>query len=152
MIRLRAVVMGAAVGAFGGLVSAVTIAVSASSVDAWAHAWIIAVGGVLVQSVAVLVGTGLGLLLRPAVVAFLATIVLPLGLWYVLGAVDVLRPVQAWLTPYPSVRKLLSGEVTALSWGRWLVVLALWDVGLIAVGAAWLNRRQPAAAEPVSSR
>ncbi|NRQ32904.1 hypothetical protein HII36_13785 [Nonomuraea sp. NN258] len=47
--------------------------------------------------------------LRPPVVTSLATIVLPLGLWPVLHGVEILRPAQAWLTPYFSVRNLLSG-------------------------------------------
>jgi hypothetical protein len=134
---VAAVLVAAAIGVFGGLVSAVATAVASSSVDAWRQAGVIAVGGVLVQSVAVLVGTGLGLLLRPVVVAFLATIVLPLGLWYVLGAVE---SVPEWLTPYPSVRKLLAGEMTGLAWVQWLAVVALWDVGLNTVGAIRLKR------------
>ena len=141
------VLLAAAIGAFGGLVSAVALAVVPSDVDAWHQVGAIVVGGVLVQMVAMLVGTGLGLLLRPAVVAFLATIVLPLGLWYVLGAVE---DIQGWLTPYPSVRKLLAGEMTLGGWARWIAVVALWDVGPNAVGAARLNRRR--AAEPAASR
>lgn len=91
--------------------------------------------------VAGLVGTGLGLLLRSTVVAFLATIVLPLGLFGLLGAVDALRPAQPWLTPLGSVRNLLSGDMTVLRWAQWLCVLLLWGVGLNALGAALLNRR-----------
>ena len=97
-------------------------------------------GSVLVQVVAGLVGTGLGLLLRSTVVAFLATIVLPLGLFGLLGAVDALRPAQPWLTPLGSVRNLLSGDMTVLRWAQWLCVLLLWGVGLNAVGAAVLKR------------
>jgi hypothetical protein len=138
---LAAVLLAAAVGAFGVLVCAVAVGVapSGTAADPWGHAATIAVGGVLVQVVAQLVGTGLGLLLRPAIVAFLATIVLPLGLWFVLGSVD-LRPAQAWLTPYATVQNLLSGRMSALAWAQWFVVLLLWGAGLNVVGAARLKR------------
>ena len=71
--------LAAVAGVFGVLVSAVALAVAAPDVahDAWRQVAIIAAGGVLVLVLAGLVGTGLGLLLRSSVVAFLATIVLP---------------------------------------------------------------------------
>jgi hypothetical protein len=90
-----------------------------------------------------LLGTGLGLLLRP-VVALLASVVLPLGLWFVLGSVEVFRPAQAWLTPYPAVQNLLSGRMSALAWAQWFVVALLWGAGLNAVGAMRMMRRRPA--------
>ncbi|PWR11549.1 hypothetical protein DKT68_05510 [Micromonospora acroterricola] len=129
------------VGVVGVLVCAVTLALTPAAVadDPWRHAGTIAVGSVLVQVVAGLVGTGLGLLLRSPVVGFLATIVLPLGLYALLGAVE---PAQAWLTPYGSVRNLLSGEMSVLRWAQWLTVLLIWGVGLNAVGAALLRRRR----------
>jgi hypothetical protein len=98
---LAVALLAAGVGVFGVVVCAATLAVDASGAaeEPWRHAVTIAVGSVLVQVVAQLVGTGLGLLLRPAVVAFLASIVLPLGLWAVLGSVGVLRATRAWLTP-----------------------------------------------------
>jgi len=135
---LAATLLAAAIGVFGVLVCAAALGVAPSGTaqDAWRHAGTIAVGSVLVQVVAGLVGTGLGLLLRSVVVAFLASIVAPLGLWLVLGAVDVLRPAQAWLTPYATVQNLLSGRMSALMWAQWLVVLLIWGVGLNAVGAA----------------
>jgi hypothetical protein len=96
---------------------------------------------VLTQVIAGLVGTGLGLLLRPAALAFAGTIVLPLGLWLVLGAVDAWHPAQAWLTPYASARQLLSGEMTPVNWAQSVVVLLLWGVGPTALGAAVLRRK-----------
>jgi hypothetical protein len=108
------------------------------------------VGSVLVQVVAQLVGTGLGLLLRSSVIAFLASIVLPLGLWFVLGGVDVLRPAQAF-TPYATVQNLLSGEMSAVKWAQWLIVLLIWGVGLNAAGAAWLKRGGGPTPAPASS-
>ncbi|MCG5436829.1 hypothetical protein [Micromonospora foliorum] len=130
------------IGVVGVLICAATLALTPAVADEpWRFAGTVAVGSVLVQIVAGLVGTGLGLLLRSAVVAFLATIILPLGLFALLGAVDALRPTQPWLTPLGSVRNLLSGEMSALRWVQWLCVLLLWGVALNAVGAAGLNRR-----------
>jgi hypothetical protein len=76
------------------------------------------------------------MLLRSRVVAFLGTIVLPLGLWFVLRGVDA----QAWLTPYAAAANLLSGRMTAVMWAQWLVVFLLWGVGLNVAGAARLRR------------
>ncbi|MCG5473197.1 hypothetical protein LADH09A_001187 [Micromonospora sp. LAH09] len=131
------------IGVVGVLICATTLALTTAEVadEPWRHAGTVAVGSVLVQVVAGLVGTGLGLLLRSTVVAFLATIVLPLGLFGLLGAVDALRPAQPWLTPLGGVRNLLSGDMTVLRWAQWLCVLLLWGVGLNALGAALLSRR-----------
>ncbi|NYH46066.1 hypothetical protein HNR22_005793 [Micromonospora jinlongensis] len=130
------------IGVVGVLICAATLALTPAEVadEPWRHAGTVAVGSVLVQVVAGLVGTGLGLLLRSTVVAFLATIVLPLGLFGLLGAADALRPAQPWLTPFGSVRNLLSGDMTVLRWAQWLCVLLLWGVGLNAAGAAVLKR------------
>ncbi|MET8352327.1 hypothetical protein [Micromonospora sp. NPDC005206] len=132
------------IGVVGVLICAATLALTPADVadDPWRHVGTIAVGSVLVQVVAGLVGTGLGLLLRSTVVAFLATIVLPLGLFGLLGAVDALRPAQVWLTPFGSVRNLLSGEMSVLRWAQWFCVLLVWGVGLNAVGAVALRRRE----------
>ncbi|GAA1737580.1 hypothetical protein GCM10009681_05300 [Luedemannella helvata] len=81
------------------------------------------------------------MLLRPAFLACLATVVLPLGLWFVLGSVDILRPAQGWLAPYATVRNLLSGQMDALAWAQWSVVVLLWGVTLNTVGAFQLRRR-----------
>lgn len=134
----------AVIGVVGVLICAATLALTPADIadEPWRHSGTIAVGSVLVQIVAGLVGTGLGLLLRSPVVAFLATIVLPLGLFALLGAVDALRPAQAWLTPFGSVRNLLSGDMSVLRWVQWLCVLLIWGVGLNAAGAALLKRRQ----------
>ncbi|GGO24499.1 hypothetical protein [Micromonospora parathelypteridis] len=136
----------AVIGVVGVLICATTLALTPADIadDPWRHAGTIAVGSVLVQIVAGLVGTGLGLLLRSAVVAFLATIVLPLGLFALLGGVDALRPAQAWLTPFGSVRNLLSGDMSVLRWAQWWCVLLIWGVGLNTAGAAVLKRRDRA--------
>ncbi|MEU1586576.1 hypothetical protein [Micromonospora sp. NPDC005710] len=129
------------IGVVGVLICAATLALTPAEVadEPWRFAGTVAVGSVLVQIVAGLVGTGLGLLLRSVVVAFLATIILPLGLFALLGGVESAQP---WLTPFGSVRNLLSGEMSALRWVQWLCVLLIWGVGLNAVGAAVLKRRE----------
>lgn len=138
---LGATVLAVAAGAYGVIVCAVVLLVAPSATEGrWDHAAGVVVGSVLVQVVAQLVGTGLGLLLRLVVVACLATLVLPLGLWLVLGAVDVLQPAQAWLTPYAAAQNLLSGQMTALAWVQWLAVALLWGAALNSVGVARLRR------------
>ncbi|MEU1686492.1 hypothetical protein [Micromonospora sp. NPDC005707] len=152
---LAAVLFAAAVGLFGFLVCVAALAMTTSTApQPWRHVGIIAAGSVLVQVVAQLVGTGLGLLMRRPALAFAASIVLPLGLWILLGAVEVLNPAQA-LTPYSTVRHLLSGQMSALNWVQWLAVLLIWGVGLNALGAARLRRDgrpapAPGRAEPVA--
>jgi len=111
--------LAAIIGVFGVLACAATLAIAPAGTaeDPWRHAGTIAMGSVLVQVVAGSVGTGLGLLLRSFVVAFVASIVLPLGLWFALGGVAVLRPAQAWLTPYATVQNLLTGQMNTATWG-----------------------------------
>jgi hypothetical protein len=136
---VAATLLAVAIGVFGVLVAAGALAVAGpgATEDPWRHAGTVAVGGVLVQIVPVLFGTGLGLLLRSSVIAFLATIVLPIGLLLVLSGAETL---QAWLTPYGAVRNLLSGEMSPLRWAQWLVVLLIWGVTPNVVGAAISSR------------
>ena len=140
---VAATLLATAVAAFGVLICAAALAVAppGAAAGAWDDAAGVAVGSVPVQVVAQLVGTGLGLLLRPVVIACLATIALPLGLWFVLGSVAVLRPAQAWLTPFATVQNLLSGRMNALEWAQWLAVVLLWGAALNIVGAARLRRK-----------
>ena len=132
---LVAVVVAAAVGLAGAGACAAALAFAPSQ-DPWRHAGAIAAGGVPVQVLAVLVGTGLGMLMGSRLVAFLGTIVLPLGLWFALRGVAA----QAWLTPYAAVQNLLSGQMTAVMWAQWLVTFLLWGVGLNVAGAVRLTR------------
>jgi hypothetical protein len=124
--------VAALIGAAGALACGVALAVAGGS---WAHVGPVAVGGVLVQVVAGLVGCGLGLLLRSTWLAFAASVVLPLGLWLLLGGVDDLRPAQAWLTPYAAARNQLSGTMGVREWLQWLVIVLIWPIGLTVVGA-----------------
>ncbi|BCJ51459.1 hypothetical protein Asp14428_29340 [Actinoplanes sp. NBRC 14428] len=137
---LTAVVLAVGVAVFG--VVACVVAVVVSPAGGWSHAGGGVVGGVLVQVTAQLVGTGLGLLLRPVVVACAATVVLPLGVWLVLGALPAVRE---WTTPYAAALNLLSGELTVLRWAQWAVVVLIWGVALNALGAVRFLRGRAAA-------
>lgn len=122
---LAAALLAAAVGAAGALACAAALAAfSDTTAHSWRGAWAVALGCVLVQLLAQSVGTGLGLALRSPWVASAATIVLPMGLWFLLGADDALRPAREWLTPFATVGDQLSGATTALQRVQWLVVLA----------------------------
>ncbi|GGK87604.1 hypothetical protein Sme01_49020 [Sphaerisporangium melleum] len=139
-----AAVPAALIGAFGSAVCAIALAlVPATAPDPWRGAPVVLIGGVLVQVVAQLIGIGLGLLLRSPAVAFVASLA-PAGLWWALGTVEVLRPLQAF-TPYATVVNLLSGRMSAAAWGQWLAVLLIWVAGLNAAGAALLARRRTSA-------
>jgi hypothetical protein len=133
---LAALVIAALVGAFGAAlcVGVTAVADSQAPHGRWEHVGTVAVGGVLVQVLAQLTGTGLGLLVRRRALACLLTVVLPLGLWLLLGALGDLRPAQAWLTPYASARNLLAGVMTPTRWLQWLAVLAIWGVALNLIG------------------
>ncbi|MDR7274754.1 hypothetical protein [Catenuloplanes atrovinosus] len=137
-----AVVAGVSAGLFGDLVAVVAAAVAGSAApDPWAGAGVILLGGVLVQCVANLTGTGLGVLIRPAWLACLATIVVPLGLSVLLSLAGPAAPLAAWVTPFPVAESLLSGEMDATGWARWTVVALIWGVGLNALAA---RRPRPA--------
>ncbi|MDP9795537.1 hypothetical protein J2S43_004049 [Catenuloplanes nepalensis] len=119
-----AVLIGVVAGLAGDLLAVLALAAAGGT---WAGAGTVLVGGVLVQVVANLTGTGLGALIRPAWVACLATIVVPLGLWALLLLVP---PLGDWLTPFPVAGTLLSGDVAAIDWARWTVVALVWGVAL----------------------
>jgi hypothetical protein len=128
---------------FGAVVSAAAVAAfpSQSPHASWGPAIDAVLGGVLVQVVAQLVGTGFGLLVRRAILACLSTIVCPLGLWLVLG---VLAPqVRAWLTPFESARHLLAGTMTPGSWLAFVAMVCMWGVGLNLAGILRFGSDQP---------
>jgi hypothetical protein len=126
--------VGVAVGfaLFGAIVSAATVAAFPHSPHPWGSAVELVLGSVLAQVVAQLTGTGFGLLIRRAVLACLATIVCPLGLWLVLGATAPSS--RAWLTPFESARHLLAGTMAAASWLPFLVMVSLWGIALNLAG------------------
>lgn len=129
-----AVLVGVTLGVLGAIASAVAAAASGGAMGSWATT---AAGGILVQVIPALVGTGLGQLIRPIVVAFLATIVLPIGLWLL---ITPLGDGRAWLTPYEVARNLLSDEIPQITWLQWLVVAVLWGGGLNLLGASRTRR------------
>jgi hypothetical protein len=108
----------------------------------WQYAGTVVLGSVLVQCLAQLSGTGLGMLVRRPVLACLLTIALPLGLWALLWLSDGLRPAQAWLTPFPSAGHLLAGDMSLLRWAQWWVVATIWGIGLNALGLRRATRGQ----------
>ncbi|PPK98797.1 hypothetical protein CLV92_101498 [Kineococcus xinjiangensis] len=139
---LAAVLLAVGAGILGSLLGALALLPVATGASAWRDAGAVVLGGVLVQVLAQLTGTGLGLLLRRVAVAAVATAALPLGLWFLLG-LGPLRPLQDWLTPYAAARGLLSGRSGALEWAQWLTAALGWGAGLNALGAARLRRTTP---------
>lgn len=136
---VAAVAAAAAVGAYGSVTSAVAVVLTPAT-EPWSDAAIVAVGGALLQSSAMLVGTGLGLLLRPSLVACLATAVLPMGVWALL-ALPADGAAQPWLAPFGAAQNLLAGLPIGLA--QWLVVAVLWGGGLNLLGAIRLRSVGP---------
>jgi hypothetical protein len=145
---LRALGAALAFACFGAVATAVAVAAfpSDASEGRWSDAGVVLLGSVLVQVVAQLTGTGLGLLIRRPVVACLATIVLPLGLWLLLGAVA--PAARAWLTPFDSASRLLAGAMTAASWPAFVVVASLWGLSLNLIGYRLLRLADPSGSVP----
>ena len=100
----------------------------------------IILGSVLVQLIAQLIGAGWGLLLGSSALAIAADVVVPLGLWIVTGAVPGLQGIQAWLTPFASVRNLLAGETGAQQWAQVAITVLVWVVTLNAAGILRVSR------------
>lgn len=123
--------MGWALGfaAWGSALSAAAVAAlpSASPAGRWADALPVLLGSILMQAVAMLTGTGFGLLLRRPVVASLATVILPLALWPVLGAVA--PGARLWLTPFEGANLLLAGTMASSQWLPHIVMVSIWGVG-----------------------
>lgn len=119
----------------GILFAALALLLTSTTAPApWRGAMLLVVGSLLTQVVAVLTGTGLGLLAPSRVLAFVITL-LPAPLWLALGLVGPFRALRDWILPYGAVRHLLEGAMTIANWGQLLVVLGLWGLGLNALGA-----------------
>lgn len=131
---LRVVALGAGSAIFGSVVTASAVAVftEPETQGRWDHAVAVVLGSILVQVVAGLTGTGWGLLIQRAVLACLATVVIPLGLWAVLG--ELAPPLKAWLTPLESANALLGGTMVSSSWLPYAVMVGLWCAGLNLAG------------------
>lgn len=134
-----AVLIAVAAGVAGNVLVVAALAASGSTApDPWAHAGVIGLTGVLVQVLAQLVGTGLGLLIKRPVWGCLGTIVLPLGAYALLAPLGAVRD---WLTPYAAAQHLLTGSAGAAEWARWATVALLWGIALNTIGAVVLRRR-----------
>ncbi|MFI5837563.1 hypothetical protein ACIA5A_28180 [Micromonospora sp. NPDC051300] len=138
-----ATVVAVAAGLVGDATIVAALAASGSTApDPWAHVGGIAVAGVLVQVLAQLVGTGLGLLIARPAWACLATIALPLGAYALLTPWVAARD---RLTPYGALRGVL--DVTP-DWPRWVGAALLWGVALNVVGV--VVRRRRAGGRPIN--
>ncbi|MEU4426964.1 hypothetical protein AB0F81_40605 [Actinoplanes sp. NPDC024001] len=144
-----AVLIAVAAGFAGNAFSVAALAASESTApDPWAHAGVIAVAGVLVQILAQLVGTGLGLLIERPVWGCLGTIVLPLGAYTLLAPLGAAR---GWLTPYGAAQEVLAGSAGVAGWAGWTTTALLWGLALNAAGAVLLRRRPVRVAPPAVS-
>lgn len=91
-------------------------------------------GSLVFQAVAVLIGLGFGLLIRPAWLAMFTDGVLPVGLWAIAGAAG-LRSARRWLFPYGTVDHLASTHPYPVDWTREAVIVLLWVVGLLTIAS-----------------
>jgi hypothetical protein len=145
---LASMIIAVAGAAYGVLISAVatSAAAPAAGEGRWNAIGVIILGSVLVQLIAQLSGAGWGLLLGSSALAIVADVVVPLGLWILTGAVPGLEGVQAWLTPFASVRNLLSGHMDAQRWAPVGVIVLAWVVALNAAGIFRVHRLGESAA------
>jgi hypothetical protein len=133
---LASMIIAVSGAAYGVLLS--VLATSAATPGAGQGQWnatgMIILGSVLVQLIAQLSGAGWGLLLGSSPLAIVADVIVPLGFWIITGAVPGLQGVQEWLTPFASVRNLLSGQMGVEQWAQVGVVVLVWVVALNAAG------------------
>jgi hypothetical protein len=130
-----ALLLAELLAALGVVIAALAVAlVSTTAADPWHAVTLLVLGSLLAQVVAVLTGTGLGLLVPSRALAFGITL-LPVALWLALGAAGPSRAIRDWILPYGTVRHLLVGTMTVVNWGQLLTVLALWGLGLNLLGA-----------------
>ena len=133
---------------YGLVISAVAVAIvvgagsTAAEPDPWRSVGLVLMGSLIMQLLAASVGTGFGLLLQPPIVAELATIVVPLSCWLLLGLTPVLIQIRGWTTPFAAVQHLFTGQLSPLNWLQWLVVIVIWGVGLNAIGSIRLQTRK----------
>ncbi|WP_152365642.1 hypothetical protein [Microlunatus speluncae] len=138
--RLLPYVIGFAVimAAVGVLI---TVVVTAAAGGTWGLAGPAVIGSFVAQSVAALIGLGLGTLIGRPVIADLMTIILPLGLLLLLGLIA--PAAQPWLTPFPNASRWWSGTMAVDGLPPFLVMVLLWGVVLNAAGWIAQSRRRP---------
>lgn len=138
--RLLPVVLGfAVIMAVVGVV--ITVVVTVATGGTWELAGPAILGSFVAQSVASLIGLGLGTLIGRPIIADLLTIILPLGLLLLLS---LLAPAaQPWLTPFPNASRWWPGTMAVDGLPPFLVMVLIWCVGLNAAG--WIvQSRRPA--------
>lgn len=91
-------------------------------------------GSLAIQVVAILIGLGFGLLIRPSWLAMLTDAVLPVSLWAIAGVAG-LRSSRRWLFPYGAVDHLTSTQPHPIDWACEAVIGLLWVVGLLAIAS-----------------
>ena len=141
--KLLASMIIAVTAAFGGvLISVLATSAAARAPDEgrWEATGMIIFGSVLVQLIAQLIGAGWGLLLGSSALAIAADVVVPLGLWILTGALPGFQGIQAWLTPFASVRNLLSGQMGVQQWAQVAIIVLVWVVTLNAAGILRVHR------------
>ena len=139
---LASALIAVAGASYGVLISVLATSAAAlpADQDRWDAAGLIILGSVLVQLIAQLSGAGWGLLLGSSVLAVVADVVVPLGLWIATGAVPGVQGVQAWLAPFASVRNVLSGHMDAQRWAQVGLIVLVWVIALNAAGIFRVRR------------
>lgn len=138
--RLLPTVIAFAVGmAAVGIV--ITALVTAAGGGSWELAGPAVAGSVIAQTVAGLIGLGLGTLIGRPVIADLLTIIIPLGLLQLLRLV---APAAApWLTPFPNASRWWSGTMGPDDLPPFLIMVLIWVIGLNTAGWLVQARRTP---------
>ncbi|WP_425307447.1 hypothetical protein AADG42_01365 [Ammonicoccus fulvus] len=143
--RLLARATGLAVGLAAAGLAASTAVVALTAAEPgpahWGRAPEVAAGAVAVQVVAMLTGTGFGLLSGRPILASVLTIAAPMSVLFVLGAVA--PDARAWLTPSPTAQRLVAGDWDRSILGPWLTVVALWGAALNVAGFSVARRSRP---------
>jgi hypothetical protein len=142
---LAAIGLAVAFALAGALLAATATRWAGGAWPSASRAAALVLGSLLVQTIAQSAGTGCGLLLRRPAVAMAATIVVPMSVTVLLGAIDPGGGLVRWLTPYGNAHSLLTGTPTA-GFG---VVVMLWCVVPNLLGARLAASR--AAVDPRGS-
>ncbi|TDD43527.1 hypothetical protein E1263_41595 [Kribbella antibiotica] len=124
-----------------GLIASLLVAalVPSTAADPWKHAPAIIIGAFITQVVAQSLGTGFGLLIGRPVIASILTIVPPLAVYFLLAAV---APGAKGLAPYGSAQLWWKGEFSGSDVLLFVVMVAVWGVGLNLWGTSAARSRQ----------
>lgn len=133
-----AMIVAVAAAGFGLAACGVAYGLTGDTTDGFRDVPVELAAPFLTQALAQAVGVGMGLLIRRPVIASLATVVPPLGLYLLLSTTDALIEIRQWTTPLAVSSELLAGTVSPLTWLSWATVVLLWGVTLNVAG---LSRR-----------